>query len=269
VGTLAACGDGDGGYGYAHCEGVDGSTPRWAACDIPPPPVPRVRYCWDADNDRACQNACDVCPARGYPDAPQDPHWRVAQNETDCPADCDDKNTAAHRRDAGEICDGYDNNCDGQRDEGLKSCGPWTATGDKCTYTGPVKALTFNEAAAPVDGLLGGADWRPPDGPPKGWALVQLVFDFSNEGSCATAPPMSVECDPPGYCYWQMPNGEQGPESMLISAADFSEGRQRLLVVLPTTVVRLRKRSEFGAACKRHLQSRFESIRPVDPYCVP
>ncbi len=271
VGTLAPCTDG-GSYGYARCEAVTGSTPRWAACEIPPPPVPRVRYCWDADNDSACKQACDVCPARGYPDAPLDSHWRVAQTETDCPTDCDDKNPAAQRQDKAEICDGYDNNCNGQKDEGLKSCGPWMASGTQCTFTEEPRSLVFKESSAGVNDLLGGADWRPPQGPAKGWALVQLVLDFSNGGSgCQSSVPMQVECEPAEYCYWRLADGEEGspPESMAITASDFANNKRRLLGVLPSAVVRLRKKSTFGDKCERNVSGHFESIKPIEPYCVP
>jgi hypothetical protein len=92
----------------------------------------------DGDGD-TLGDACDVCP-----DAPL-----VAENHTDrdgdgqpvCAGDCDDTN--GRRKDGGvELCDGIDNDCDLETDEGFEGLGDVCSAGQGlCRVEGSVSCL--------------------------------------------------------------------------------------------------------------------------------
>ncbi len=177
--------------------GLDGSA--FTACTLPPGTVASAGDCDDADFNRnpgaaeVCDgqdNNCDAAslvddadPAldlstalSGFQDADADGYGNIAVPYLQCalPADavassddCDDAVNAVNPG-AAEICDGFDNNCDGVVDQGVWWDSQWayrqtfTVTGGATALEAPMITLDFDGGAALTQ--LGDASGLTPDG---------------------------------------------------------------------------------------------------------
>ena len=123
-------------------------------------------FAWDSSAAESCDgydNNCDGVVDEGlastyYLDADGDGYGDPGTTTQSCvhpsgysdnPLDCDDANAWAWNTGAPESCDGYDNNCDGQADEGLSSLYYLDADGDG--YGDP---LTEVETCELMDGYV-------------------------------------------------------------------------------------------------------------------
>jgi len=103
-----------------------------------------------SDDSAAAETGCaDGAPGTWYADADADGHGDPASATTACEAppfavevgdDCDDHDASAHPG-ASETCDGADDDCDGEIDQGLET-GTWWEDGDGDGYGDPTSEVS-------------------------------------------------------------------------------------------------------------------------------
>ncbi len=172
TGTFYADADHDGYGNPVHsiqaCPAPAGYVANNADCDDTDPNIHpgAIEVCDGKDNN--CDGQIDEgVTSTFYADADYDGYGNPANSVQACSApagyvanktDCDDTDPSIHP-DATEVCDGKDNNCDGQIDEGILTTFYWDADGDG--YGNPANSV--QACSAPAGYVANNADCNDTD----------------------------------------------------------------------------------------------------------